>query len=230
MIGPTQRGKTTLCRQCLHEVISPARKATILAGKPPARDPGMTHAGKSLGLRVVHEWPPPPTMKFWRRDQESNGYLLRPKHDMEHPERTDDILASQFGPALKQNYASKKPNIVVVDEGHHVSNDLGQKKNMDNILMRGAPVVSLWVLVQRGRFMSYQVYDAPEWIFIAQDPDMSNVRRYAEVVGGVDPKQVSEIVANLKTYTVKNHTGKGTISEFLVIQRSGNQIAIVDVA
>src|SRR5690242_218542 len=52
-IGPTQRGKTTLAHQMLGKVASKDRKATILAGKPPKRDPVMAAAAKKLRMRRV---------------------------------------------------------------------------------------------------------------------------------------------------------------------------------
>lgn len=219
MIGPTQRGKTTLCLQLLKQVISPKLKCVILAGKPPGRDGTMAKAADMLNLRVVEEWPP----NYNFRDRERNGYVLRPKHSMEDLEGDEDNLRIQFRKAMLANYKSKKPVITVVDEAHHVQNDLGLKREYEAALMRGAPIDAEWSLIQRGRFMSYLAYDAPEHIFVFYDGDRSNVKRYAEL-GGIDPRQVEYLTLGLKTRTIK--TGQ-TISEALYIRRAGPQFAIV---
>jgi hypothetical protein len=221
MIGPTQRGKTTFAHQLLGRTVSPQHKAVILAGKPPKRDPVMAQAAKKLNMRIVEEWPP----SYSIRDRNRNGYVVRPHHSMRDLDADNANLKRQFRGAMMHNYASSKPVITVVDEAHLVYGDLGLRKEYEAPLMRGAPVVSQWSLLQRGRFVSYHAYNAPEHIFIFYDPDDSNVERYSEI-GGVDPRYVQSIVKNLKTYTSK--TG-GTISETLYIRRSGPQLMIVDV-
>lgn len=227
LLGPTQRGKTTLCFEMLQRVISPSRKCTILAGKPPSRDPVMGNAANKLNLRIIEEWPP----DWSPKDKKRNGYVLRPKHNMDDDDATNQELQRQFSRALRDNYKSKKPVIVVADEGYHVSYDLKLQPKMDSIHMRGAPVVGLWVLLQRGRFVSYHTYSAPEHMLIGNDPDKSNRRRYAEIGGGIDPHELEEITAQLKTYTVETGPNrKGTISEFLYLPRATNDMYIVDVA
>lgn len=219
-LGPTQRGKTTFAIQLLGVTISPQLPCVILAGKPPGRDDGMANAAKTLNLRIVETWPPVRTP----RDRRRNGFVLRPKHTMRDLKADDKNLGDQYQKALMSLYASKKPVIVVCDEAHHVQNDLKLKKECEAILMRGAPVVANWSLIQRGFYMSYHCYAAPEHVFIFHDPDRSNQQRYKEL-GGVDPRLVAEIVENLKTY----RTEKGnSISECLYIRRSGPELMIVD--
>ena len=104
-LGPTRRGKTTLCIQCVNEVASPERPVTILAGKPPGRDPRMAQAAKELDLDVTEEWPPEWSSKHSRRfaklgRQQKRGYVLRPKHDMDDDAKTEANLRRQFGAAL----------------------------------------------------------------------------------------------------------------------------------
>lgn len=220
MLGPTQRGKTTLAIQLLGKSATPDRKAVLLAGKPPGRDKVMGEAAKNLNLRVVEEWPPLPSYK----DRKRNGFVLRPKQGLRDLDEDRENVRSNFRRALMSNYASKKPVITVVDEAHHVQNDLKLKNEYEAPLMRGAPVNSEWSLIQRGRWMSYLCYDAPEHVFIFYDPDISNQRRYSEI-GGVDPEFIRHVVKNLKTYRTPNGM---TVSECLYIRRSGPQLYIVD--
>lgn len=220
-IGPTQRGKTTLSHQLLGQSVSPKHKCVILAGKPPKRDRVMTDAAKKLNLRIVDEWPPGYSFK----DRKRNGYVLRPHQTLTDLERDHANIQKQYRAALMGNYSSDKPVITVVDEAHHVQNDLKLKREYEAPLMRGAPDNAVWSLIQRGRYMTYLAYDAPEHLFIFFDPDRANQARYSDI-GGVDPDYISAIIENLKTY--RTNTGQ-TISECLYIRRSGPELFIVDV-
>lgn len=224
MLGPTQRGKTTLCLQLLQSKISPQHKAVILAGKPPGRDPTMEqHAAQALNLRVIEEWPP----NYRYNDKKKNGYVLRPKQTMKDLDVDNENVRQQFRKAMMANYAAKpnKPVITVVDETHHVHNDMKLKKEYEAPLMRGAPVNAEWSLIQRGRNISYHAYSAPEHLFIFADPDKENRRRYSEI-GGVDPRYLERLSETLKTYKTKKGNA---ISECIYIRRSGPEIMIIDV-
>lgn len=203
----------------LGQVISPEHKAVILAGKPPKRDSVMGNAATKLNLRIVEEWPPVWTPK----DKKRNGYVLRPYQSLQDLDKDEANVRAQFKAAMMRNYSSDKPVITVVDEAHHVQNDLKLRKEYEAPLMRGAPVNAEWTLMQRNRYMSYHAYSAPEHVLIFWDPDISNVKRDAELVGGVDPRYVAAIVTGLKRYRVK--TG-GTISEALYIKRSGDMYVV----
>lgn len=226
ILGPTQRGKTELSHQLLGKTISPEHHAVLLAGKPPERDHTMTAAGKRLKLREVEEWPP-----NWNyKDRKRNGYILRPRQEMKDIKKDDANVRDQFRKAILGNYRSKKPVITVVDEGHHVQKNMRLMAECEAPLMRGAPVNGMWTLAQRGRYLSMQVYDAPEHIFIFLDADRDNQKRYGDI-SGVDPRFVAYIVSNLKTYRVPTGDGRSqvTISECLYIQRSGPELYIIDV-
>ena len=225
MIGPTQRGKTTLCLQLLKHVISPKLKCVILAGKPPGRDGIMATAPEQLDLTVVEEWPPNAFQKL--RTRKRNGYMLRPFQTMKDLNKDTVNLRNQYRRAMLDCYAAPadQPCIIVIDEAHHVQNELKLKDEYEAPLMRGAPVDAEWSLIQRGRFMSYLAYDAPEHLFLFYDPDRSNAARYSDI-GGIEPKRTQYIVENLRTYEIK--TGQ-TISEALYIRRAGPRLSIVDV-
>jgi len=222
MLGPTQRGKTTLGLQLLSASVSPEHKAVIFAGKPKGRDKTMAEAADKLNMRVVEEWPP----GYSYKDRKRNGYVLRPHQGMKDLDKDNANIREQYRKALMSNYASQRPVISFVDEAHHVQNDLRLKSEYEAALMRGAPVNAQWSLIQRGRYMSYLAYDAPEHIFIFYDPDLSNRKRYSEI-GGVDPKYLEAVTEELKTYRGKNGN---TISEALYVRRSGPELMIVEIA
>jgi hypothetical protein len=83
----------------------------------------------------------------------------------------------------------------------------------------------MWSLVQRGRYVSYHVYDQAEHVFIFYDPDRDNQKRYSEI-GDVDARELVDYTRQLKTETVADGS---TISEALYFRRSGNQLAIVGI-
>jgi hypothetical protein len=221
-IGPTQRGKSRVGKEMLKRVISPDRKAIVLVGKPPGRERTWSdEAAKELNLRVIEDYPP----HFNPKDRKRNGFLLRPRHSLRDVEADDINLQTQFRAAIIGNYSKTgKGTITVVDEGHQVQVDLALKKICEAPLMRGAPDNAMWTFVQRGRFVSYLCYDAPEHVLIFRDDDRSNQQRYSEI-SGIDAREVTEITRQLETKRVE--TG-GTISQFLYIRRSGAEMMIVD--
>lgn len=222
-LGPTQRGKTTIALQLLSRCISPERRGYILAGKPTGRDPTMEAAPEELNMRQISQWPP----EWQYGDKKKNGFVLHPLGKPTDDADAEDVkLERNFRSALKNLYASRKPVVVVVDETAHVYDYLKIKKPYEASLMRGAPTVSMWSLIQRGRNISYHAYNAPEHIFIFFDPDASNRERYGEI-GGVDARWIQDLVKNLKTETIEPRGN--TVSQALYIRRSGPQISIVDI-
>lgn len=229
LIGPTQRGKSTLTVQLLAVCISPEDPTVILAGKPADRDPTIAKSAETLNLRVIKHWPPERTFQ----DRKRNGFVLKPLGKADGDIDEEDILEREFRKALKGLYSSRKPVIITVDETSLVYEDLKLRKEYTAPLKRGQPTVAVWSLIQRGRNISYHAYDAPEHLFLFHDPDESNRQRYAEI-GGVDPKLVQQLTANLKCVEVdtKDAAGKpkkGTVSQVLYIRRAGPELKIVDV-
>lgn len=224
-LGPTQRGKTTLCMELLSQVATRDRKAVILAGKPPGRDRTMDMVPAKLNMRQIPEWPPPTEARFWR-DRDRTGWVLRPRQTLTDLQGDKLNIQRQFRAGIVGNYSeTKHPRIVVVDEAHHVQHELGLKEECEAVLMRGAPDCAMWSLAQRGRFLTYPTYNAPEWVFVYHDPDRTNRQRYADI-GGTDPDVVMELTAGLQTHTAPQGN---TISECLCFRRSGSQLYIVDV-
>jgi hypothetical protein len=224
LLGPTQRGKTTLCHQMLLVTASPDHQCILLAGKPPMRDPVMNKAAERLNLVIVENWPPTALEQY--KGRKRNGYVLRPRQTLRDLDADKQNVSTNFRRAMLHNYASSKPVITVSDEAHLIQNEYGLRKEYEAPLMRGAPHNSQWSLIQRGRHMSYLAYDAPEWILIAYDPDVENQKRYADI-GGVEPRHLRTVLPTLRTR--RGDDGRSTVSEFLCIKRSGPELFIVDV-
>lgn len=227
-LGPSGRGKTFLAAQCLKSAIThhPEIEALVLHGKIAGRDDTILKMSKDANLPITDVYPPT-AYNAKVRYRKRRGWIIRPlKHTEETPELENEKIAKHFRKAIHKGYNSsrKKPVIVVVDEAHQAHNDLKLRKNLEGPLMRGRPVCGVWSIVQRGRHVSYMVYDQAEWVFIFYDPDRDNQRRYSEI-GGVDPRVLIELSRRLKTQTAKDGS---TISQCLAFRRSGDKLVIVD--
>lgn len=224
-LGPTRRGKTRRTRRMLKQVASPDRKVLVLHGKIRGRDPEIPEMAQDLNLRVIDEYPP----DYRFGDRKRNGYILVPlTHPTESVDEENAILAREFRKGIHANYSNvKHDTILLVDESHQAQETLKLKRDLEGPLMRGAPQCSEWNNIQRGRFVSYHCYDAPEHLIIFYDPDLSNQKRYSEI-GGVDPEYIRHVTKGLKRRTIKTKGGDtATISEALYIKRGGPYLCII---
>lgn len=225
MLGPTGRGKTTLGFQLAKACANADDPVVVFAGKPPGRDPVMSNAATDLNLKIVEAWPPNAQERIGAKKR--RGYMLRPYQPMDNLEQADKNVYEEYRNGLRSLYAADSPHIVFIDEAYHVQarEELNLQKECVAILTRGMPDIAMWSLVQRGRFVSYHTYSAPEHLFMFNDPDRANRQRYTEI-GGVDPEYVEYLTETLKTYRAAD--GR-TISEALYIRRSGPELCIVGV-
>ena len=228
-LGPSGRGKTRLAGQMVLSVRShhPDIRTVVLHGKIKGRDLTVEKLSRASGFPIVRRFPPRGIRARYRARQ-ANGMILRPlDKPMETTREENALLREQYARAIHAGYHApmKHPVIIVADEAHQTHNDLKLMHECEGPLMRGRPVCSMWSLVQRGRFVSYHVYDQAEHVLIFYDPDRDNQRRYSEI-GDVDPTSLVELTRQLKTKTVADGS---TISEALYFRRSGNQLSIVGI-
>lgn len=228
-LGPSGRGKTTLAVQLLQAVrhYHPDIRVVVLHGKIKGRDHVISDLSKRSGMPMVTHWPPRGIRAKWRA-RKYRGAILRPLvKPLDTTQEENDVLTVEYRKAIHGAYHApiKKPVIALIDEAHQTHTDLGLRKDCEGPLMRGRPACGMWSLVQRGRFVSYHVYDQAEWVFMFYDPDRNNQERYSEI-GDVETKQLVGLTKRLKTKTVKDGS---TISEALAFRRSGSQLAIVGI-
>lgn len=220
--GPTGRGKSTLCFQCLGEVISPDTPVMSLHGKIKGRDPVIFKAAKQYHLRIVPEVPSASRQAFDRK-RKWNGYIILPLEKPGKPLEEEAKLQAAFITAISQNYqTTKRQTITHINEAHQIQSDLKLKKDVEAPLMRGGPDNAVWNEAQRGAYLSYHTYNAPEHMFVFYDDDASNRKRYADF-GCADPKEVYELTSNLKT--ARSRDGR-TISQCLYIRRGGGMYVV----
>lgn len=224
-LGPSGRGKTRLGGQLLCVVASPKMEATVLHGKIRGRDKTIEELSRKGKFPITESSSLSRIEKLRNRDR--RGWIVRPlKNPGESVESENALLREQFSQAIHENYHTShdKPRITVADETHQLHNDLGLRKQCEGPLMRGRPDNAMWSFVQRGRHVSYMVYDQAEHVFIFYDPDEDNQKRYAEI-GGVDKNLLIDVSKNLQTKTVADGS---TISQCLYFRRSGDLLCIVD--
>jgi len=227
-LGPSGRGKTELASQLLTAVKLHHKDIEIIAlhGKIKGRDRTIERMAKRLHAQTITKWPPSWRAKYKARKHKT--YVLRPLSKAgENPDEENAVLRSEYRKAIHHGYQSgrKKPVILLADEAHQTHTDLKLMRDCEGPLMRGRPVCAMWSLVQRGRFVSYHVYDQAEHVFMFYDPDRNNQQRYSEI-GDVDAKELVALSRQLNTQTVADGS---TISEALYFRRSGNQLAIVGI-
>lgn len=227
-LGPSGRGKTRLAGEMAGAVVRrhPEIQIRCLHGKIKGRDQTIEQFARSAHLTIGPDSEPTWTQQHVTK-RKSHGHVVRP---LEHPgssaKEENALLAGRFRATIHQAYhtSAKRPVILLVDEAHQTHTDLKLRTECEGPLMRGRPVCGVWSLVQRGRYVSYMVYDQAEHLLIFYDPDRDNQRRYSEI-GGVDPAVLIGLSRQLKTRTVADGS---TISQAIYFRRSGNYLAIVD--
>lgn len=199
IVGPTQRGKTTLGFQLVHATATPELRGIILASKP--RDKTVDEWRKRMGFKMVEEWGPPSEWPWEKK--KIRGYVLRPHQGLRDVDVDNAEVRHQFREAMMDSYGSKDARILVVDEAHEVQDNLKLRKECEAVLKRGSALgCGGWFFLQRTAYNSYDMYNAPEHLFLFNDPDRRNRQRFGEIGGGINPDLVEYLTNNLGQYQV----------------------------
>ena len=222
--GPTGRGKSLLMYQQLGVVCSPDMQVISLHGKIKGRDPVINQASKNLNLRVVDTLPGHQRQRYDRKVKKVNGYILVPlSKPLDNPDEETRILQREFRRAMRQNYrTTKRKTITHINEAHQTQYELKLQREAEAALMRGGPDNAEWNEAQRGRYLSYHTYNAPEHLIVFYDDDADNRKRYSDF-GVADPDYIYYVTSGLKTARSKD--GR-TISQALYIRRGGGMYVI----
>lgn len=203
-VGPTGEGKTTALMRLAQRAISPRHPAVFLAMKP--RDETLDDWAPQLGLREVPTWPPP----RWKEQlYKPNGWVLKPPTTF-NPDVDDARQYREFRMAMMHSY--RKGNRVVLADELYGLNDLGLERYLIALWSRGRAMgTSLWGGVQKPTHVPLWAYNNCGHLFLANDPDMQNVKRFSEF-GGINPGIIKEVVPELPTFSMLYLRRRGRVA------------------
>ena len=228
IVEPTQGGKTRLAGDLLGELLGELL-ATILVMKPRDRTPA--EITRRLGYREVATWPPPAR---WPWEKQPPGYTLWPKQSLTDVDADNAHLRAQFKKAIYHVYGAGD-QILFADEVYGLVAELGLATELTSMWTRGGGMgAGLWGATQKpsgtqhGGSIPTFFYNSSTHFFFGKDTDERNISRFAEIGGGVDPREVGEIVRHLPVHKITDAGGRPHyISEKLYVDKRGPYMAIV---
>jgi hypothetical protein len=227
LIQPTQGGKTRMAGDLLADLAGEI-PATILVMKP--RDKTPAAITRALGYKEIASWPPPPR---WPFQAAPPGYTLWPKQSLTDIEADNAHLKSEFSKALYHVYGTGD-QIIFADEVYGLVAELGLARELTMLWTRGGGMgAGLWAATQKpsgtqhGGSIPTFMYSASTHLFLGKDTDERNRNRFGEI-GGVDPREISELVRTLPVHKITDDQGRPHfISEQLYIDKRGPYLAVV---
>lgn len=225
-VYPTQKGKSHLMWQTLAAAMRQNPRLSGVTLMPKALSPSTARWADALGFRETPAWPPQRKL-FAPRPA---GYVVWPRHRRDLPAAEDRAqVAAVLRKALHDRLWTGN-GITVADDLHLMAVLMGLNAECEEFWTTGAEGgAGLWGANQKpsgtansGAVSSY-FYNSASHMFLGRDTDERNVRRFSEIGGGIDPREVADIVRNLKLYRI----GDKTISEVLYIDLRGPYKALI---
>lgn len=208
LICPTKGGKTTLAYQLLGATATKELPAVVMVMKP--RDETVTRFTRANKFRIVHDWPPPPSLMTPGKQR---GYVVWPTFT-EDLDGDDARHTDIFRRVLRRSYL-KGNHILFADEIFSLQNEYGLRRDLERLWSKGRSMeTGLWGATQQPVNVSGMMYNQVEHLFLGHDPDARRRERFGEI-GGVDPKQVQAIVERLPRW------------HFLYIRREDRTMCVV---
>lgn len=191
VLAPTDCGKTHLSYQLLQRTETPDLPGIVMVIKP--RDTTVVEWAGRLRQRTVYEWPPPLRHRVLR--DKPPGWVVWPKHTFD-PDSDDAHIRRVMRAVMLDSY--KRGNrILFADEIAGIENDLGLRKEARTLWTRARSMgTGLWAASQRPVDVSLLAYSQSSHLFLHNDPDERDRKRFAEI-GGVNPRLVEEITLRL---------------------------------
>lgn len=226
-IYSTQKGKSHLMWQAMRAAMrqNPGLSAAVLM--PKALSPSTARWAEALSFRETPSWPPPPRRLF---EQKPAGYVVWPPHRKDLPAAEDRTQVAEVLRRALHDRLWAGHGITVADDLHLLAVLMGLNAECEEFWTTGSEGgAGLWGANQKpsgtansGAVSSY-FYNSASHLFLGRDTDERNVKRFSEIGGGIDPREVAEIVRNLRLYRI----GDKTISEVLYIDTRGPYKALI---
>lgn len=229
-IYPTQKGKSHLAWQCLQCAMRQNPGVTPVTLMPKALSPSTGRWASALGFREVPAWPPPSRFMGGKPP----GYTVWPKHRKDLPAAADrEQVAAVMRRALHDNFT--RGNVIMfADDLHLLSSLMGLSAELEEYWTAGGEgKAALWGAnqkpsgTQNGAGISTYFYSAPTHFFLGKDTHEANIKRFSEIGGGVDPREVAAIVRGLKLYQLQTPAGPKSISQVLYVDARGPYKALI---
>lgn len=188
VIAPTDYGKTTLIRELLQRDTRPTPWIAFLSSK--RRDDTIEEFHDKLGFHVTREWAVPDADICPR-------VLLAPRlADFDKVDKARRIFFHALNSMYRQGGWT-----IVLDEFRYFTETIGLKPQCELLLQQGrSEGLTLVMGAQRPRHVPLLAYDQSKHIFLGFDNDLGNVKRLAEIGGGLDAKQAAVYLASLRNH------------------------------
>lgn len=201
--APTNRGKTTLTMQLLERSVSPELPAVFFGMKP--RDPVVDAWTKKLRFEKTSRWPPTLMSKL----RKPPGWLLRPPTVFD-PAIDEERHYQEFRRAMLDCY--KRGNKIVVPDELYAASDLGLQRELVALWSRGSAMgCGCWGGVQKPSHIPAWGFNNCAHLFLWNDPDSRNVKRFAEF-GGIDTKLLEATVGSLDYHEALYLRRRGSVA------------------
>jgi hypothetical protein len=224
-ICPTGGGKSFSMYTAIDHSLRQQPHLQVTAGMPKPADETTGKWSENLGFKVHSEYP---FRKHWWQD-EPRGNVLWPPHIKDDEDKNEAHLHEQFKAMLSGEFW-RGNRIVALDDAYRIVCGLKLGKQSDKFLTEGrSNSAGLFGTLQqpRGTVHSGSVssfwYSQPTHLFLGKDGNADNRQRFSEIAMGIDPREIGDIVAHLKTYRVDD----SAVSDFLYLDRRGPYMAVV---
>jgi hypothetical protein len=224
-VCPTGGGKTHMMYRCVERALDQNPHLSVASALPkPADSTTIQWAGK-LDLRIADSYP------FRKRlfQPKPRGHVLWPPHIRGDEDANEEYLHGQFKRLLSDRYW-EGDGITCVDDAYRLVCGLKLSKYTDKFLTEGrSNGAGLFGTLQQprgtvtGGAVSSFWYSQPTHSFFGKDGNQANRERFGEIACGLDPRMISDVVANLKVFRVKD----SSVSEMLYLDRRGPYLAII---
>lgn len=226
LIYPTQKGKTHLAYQLADVAMRQNPGLSFASLMPKSRSPATVNWARALDLQETPVWPPRRKLMQSR----PRGHVLWPPHRKDLSAAADRAQVADVMRGAMHDLFNQGDCITFADDVFLLAVLMGLNPECEEFWTAGSEGgAGLWSANQKpsgtlgsGSVSSF-AYNSVTHLGLGRDTDERNIRRFAEIGGGVDPKEIAYHVRNLRLFPV----GGKTISEVLYLDLRGPYMCLV---